>query len=98
MSLELTDQVEHAPWMGGFDIDSLKHLGQQQVPCLFVVAFEDQVCNEVHEVAGDGVGVPDQVEGKLDNLLFQLSLKGNYNILSVKKYTVSSLREFVTES
>lgn len=82
MSLELANQVEHAPWMGGLDIDSLKHLGQQQVPCLFVVAFEDQVCNEVHEVAGDCVGVPDQVEGKLDNLLFQFPLEGNDNILN----------------
>lgn len=41
LGLELIDQVEHAPWVGGVNGDALEHLGQQQVACLFVGALEN---------------------------------------------------------
>lgn len=97
LSLELTDQIKHSPWMSRFNIDPLKHLTQQEVSCLLVVTFEDNGGHKIDKVACYGIGVSDQVEGKFDHFLLQFSFEWNDNVLNKNMLTVRSFLEVVTE-
>ena len=97
LDLELADEIEHAPWVRGFDIDALEHLCEKKVSRFFRVALEHHGSDEINEEAGDGVGVADQVQCKFNQLFLKLALEGDDDILNVVGHTISSLQLLVTE-
>ena len=98
LSLELADEVEHAPGVGGVDGDAFEHFGQHEVPGFFVGALEDEGGHEVDEEAGDCVGVADEIEHEFDQFLLELALQRYHDVLNQHTTTVSSLRLLVTLS
>ena len=98
LRLQLTDKVQHAPRMSRLHIDPLKHLSQQNVPGLLIVALEDNSSHKINKEASNSVGIPDQIKRKFDHLLLQLTLQRNYNILNSFKITISNFLELVTDN
>jgi hypothetical protein len=82
LGLELTDKVEHAPRMGGVNSDAFEHLGQQQISRLLVSVLENQRGHEIDKEAGNSVGVTDEIQHELYQLLLQLAFQKYHDILS----------------
>ena len=68
--------------MSRLNIDPLEHLDEQKVSGLLVVTLEDDSRHKINKVAGDCVGVPDQIKGKLYHFLLEVSFERDYDILN----------------
>jgi hypothetical protein len=47
--------------MSSLNVNPFKHFGQKKVSRLLVVSFEDRICDEIDEIAGDRIRVSYQI-------------------------------------